>query len=185
MRTRPVPHALHERAHKSDGIRTARETDGKTKPGRRRFLSSGATRAREDDNWPGEKISHLRLKHRNCLAFPYDGLPILRVMRTNRCATSADAGLIASHRYACLRRWQERKLDPGRDAPQFVRGRANAAAGKYVGWIVLDGERPVASAGFSSSSGRRIHGSGERASRYLLNFWLSQSTAGRDWRVLW
>jgi ribosomal protein S18 acetylase RimI-like enzyme len=71
-------------------------------------------------------------------------------MRTTRNATSADAGLNAAHRHAMfaeMGKSDSSTLDEMRRnfVPWVER---MLATGKYVGWIVLDGERAVASGGF-------------------------------------
>jgi ribosomal protein S18 acetylase RimI-like enzyme len=96
-------------------------------------------------------------------------------MLTNRCATSADAGLIASHRYAMFAEMGKSEystLDEMRRnfVPWVER---MLAAGKYVGWIVLDGERPVASAGFFELEWPPHPWDPASEHRgYLLNFWV-------------
>lgn len=96
-------------------------------------------------------------------------------MLTNRCATSADAGLIASHRramFAEMGKSENSTLDEMRR--NFVPWVERVlAAGKYVGWIVLDGERPVASAGFFELEWPPHPWDPASEHRgYLLNFWV-------------
>ena len=70
-------------------------------------------------------------------------------MLETRAATAADAALISAHRkamFAAMGRTHESVLDAmGRNFEPWVS--RMIIEGKYAGWVTLDGERPVASAG--------------------------------------
>ena len=103
-------------------------------------------------------------------------------MRTTRNATPADAGLIAAHRHAMF-------AEMGKsDSSALDEMRRNflpwvermLAAGKYVGWIVLDGERPVASASFFELEWPPHPWDPASEHRgYLLNFWVEPEFRGQ------
>lgn len=70
-------------------------------------------------------------------------------MLVTRAATAADAALIASHRramFAAIGGFDEAVLDEVRRADEPWTARL-MQAGKYLGWISLDGTSPMASAG--------------------------------------
>jgi ribosomal protein S18 acetylase RimI-like enzyme len=70
-------------------------------------------------------------------------------MLETHTATTADAGLIASHRramFATMGGFPDSTLDLMCRSSEPWIGRM-VAAGKYLGWIASDGDRPVASAG--------------------------------------
>lgn len=101
---------------------------------------------------------------------------------TTRQATQADAELIAAHRHAMFT--EMGKSDP---APleemrrNFVPWVARMIpAGKYVGWIVEEGCRPVASGGFFELEWppHALDPGGEHRG-YLLNFWVEPGYRGR------
>lgn len=96
-------------------------------------------------------------------------------MLTTRKATVADAGLIAAHRRSMF-------AEMGRnDATTLEEMQRNfvpwvermLAAEKYVGWIVMDGERPAASGGFFELDWPpHPFDPGAEHRGYLLNFWV-------------
>jgi ribosomal protein S18 acetylase RimI-like enzyme len=95
-------------------------------------------------------------------------------MLTTRKATVADADLITAHRYAMF-------AEMGKDAAALEEMLRNflpwvqraIAAGKYVGWIVEEGDRVAASGGFFEVEWppHALDPAGERRG-YLLNFWV-------------
>ena len=95
-------------------------------------------------------------------------------MLTTRQATQADSELIAAHRCAMF-------AEMGRDSNALEEMRRNfvpwvegaIGGGKYVGWIVEDGDRVAASAGFLELEWppHALDPSCERRG-YLLNFWV-------------
>ncbi len=103
-------------------------------------------------------------------------------MLTTRLATPADSELIATHRHAMF-------AEMGRSDPAALEAmRCNfvpwvermLAGGKYVGWIVLDGERPVASGGFFELEWPPHPWDPASEHRgYLLNFWVEPEYRGR------
>ena len=103
-------------------------------------------------------------------------------MLTTRIATASDAGLIAAHRYAMFA--EMGKSDPSALAEMrrnFVPWvERMIAAGKYVGWIVEDDSRAVASAGFFLLEWppHPLDPAGEHRG-YLLNFWVEPLYRGR------
>jgi ribosomal protein S18 acetylase RimI-like enzyme len=103
-------------------------------------------------------------------------------MLTTRLATIADTALITAHRYAMFAEMGKSEkaalAEMSRNfAPWFER---MMAAGKYVGWIVEDGERPVASAGFFELEWPPHPFDPASVHRgYLLNFWVEPSFRGR------
>ena len=103
-------------------------------------------------------------------------------MLTTRKATQNDAGLIATYRHAMF-------AEMGRSDPAALEEmRCNfvpwaermIADGKYVGWIVEDGGRPVASGGFFELEWppHPLDPAGEHRG-YLLNFWVEPGYRGR------
>jgi ribosomal protein S18 acetylase RimI-like enzyme len=103
------------------------------------------------------------------------GFPILSTMLTTRCATIADAALLTAHRHAMFAEMgtsdDATLTEMSRNFETWIKQMLDA--GKYVGWVVEEGERAVASAGFfeldwpphpldPSGCGRG----------YLLNFWV-------------
>lgn len=99
------------------------------------------------------------------------------MMRT-RLATPADASLIADHRHAMFA--EIGKSDP--DALTTMRQsflpwvEEKIAAGRYVGWIVEEEGRAVASAGFFAMEWPPHPLDPEGLGRaYLLNFWVEPS----------
>jgi ribosomal protein S18 acetylase RimI-like enzyme len=103
-------------------------------------------------------------------------------MLTTRNATPADGGLIAAHRramFAEMGKSDNSTLDAMRRnfVPWVER---MLAAGKYVGWIVLDGVRPVASAGFFELEWPPHPWDPSSEHRgYLLNFWVDPEYRGQ------
>jgi ribosomal protein S18 acetylase RimI-like enzyme len=103
-------------------------------------------------------------------------------MLATRNATPADAGLIAAHRHAMfaeMGKSDNSTLDEMRRnfMPWVER---MLAAGKYVGWVVLDGERPVASAGFFELEWPPHPWDPASEHRgYLLNFWVEPAFRGQ------
>jgi ribosomal protein S18 acetylase RimI-like enzyme len=96
-------------------------------------------------------------------------------MLTTRNATPSDAGLIALHRYAMFAEMGKSENatleEMRRDFVPWVK--RMLAAGKYVGWIILDGERPVASGGFFELEWPPHPWDPTSEHRgYLLNFWV-------------
>jgi GNAT superfamily N-acetyltransferase len=98
-------------------------------------------------------------------------------MLNTRKATQADAELIAAHRNAMF-------AEMGQSNPGALEAmRRNfipwvermIGAGKYVGWIVEDGGRAVASGGFFELEWppHPLDPAGEHCG-YLLNFWVKQ-----------
>lgn len=75
--------------------------------------------------------------------------PYTQTMLETRIATTADAALIASHRramFAAMGGIEESVLDTiGRASEPWTRRMIEA--GRYLGWIMTDDGRPVASAG--------------------------------------
>jgi ribosomal protein S18 acetylase RimI-like enzyme len=103
-------------------------------------------------------------------------------MLTTRRATETDAELIAAHRYAMfaeMGKSESSVLDEMRRnfVPWVER---MLATQKYVGWIVLDGERAVASGGFFELEWppHPWDPLGEHRG-YLLNFWVEPEYRGR------
>ena len=103
-------------------------------------------------------------------------------MLTTRKATQADAELIAAHRRAMfteMGKSEQAALDEMRRnfVPWVER---MIACGKYVGWIVEDGGRAVASAGFFELEWppHPLDPEGEHRG-YLLNFWVEPECRGR------
>jgi len=99
-------------------------------------------------------------------------------MLTTRPATLDDAALITTHRRAMF-------AEIGKSKPEALDTMSlhfrpwverMIVAGKYVGWIVEDGGKPVASAGFFELEWppHPLDPAGE-ARGYLLNFWVEPS----------
>jgi len=103
-------------------------------------------------------------------------------MLTTRQATQADAELIAAHRHKMFS--EMGRCDPAaleemrRNFIPWV-GRM-IDAGKYVGWIVEDGGRAVASGGFFELEWppHALDPTGEYRG-YLLNFWVEPEHRGQ------
>ncbi len=99
-----------------------------------------ACRAREDDT-SFDGLSRSR---------GYMRFPILRIMLTTRLATVSDAVLITAHRkamFAEMGNGTESALEEmSRNFEPWVKRMMEAE--KYVGWVVEDRDRPIASAGF-------------------------------------
>jgi ribosomal protein S18 acetylase RimI-like enzyme len=103
-------------------------------------------------------------------------------MFATRQATLADAALIAQHRYAMFAEMNNSDLA----ALDLMRAnfvpwvQRMLTCGKYVGWIVEDGGRAVASAGFFELEWppHRLDPAGEHRG-YLLNFWVEPAFRGR------
>jgi ribosomal protein S18 acetylase RimI-like enzyme len=96
-------------------------------------------------------------------------------MLTTRRATPADGALIATHRqamFAEMGRDSEASLEKMRHHfLSWVEGMI--AAGKYVGWVVMDGDKPAASGGFFELEWPPHPLDPEAEHRgYLLNFWV-------------
>jgi ribosomal protein S18 acetylase RimI-like enzyme len=103
-------------------------------------------------------------------------------MLATRLATEKDAELITAHRYAMFAEMgkSERSILEGMQrnfAPWVER---MIAAGKYVGWIVEDENRPAASGGFFELEWppHPLDPAGEHRG-YLLNFWVEPKYRGR------
>jgi ribosomal protein S18 acetylase RimI-like enzyme len=103
-------------------------------------------------------------------------------MLTTRRATDADAELLAAHRHAMF-------AEMGKsDGPALDAMRRNfvpwvermIGAGKYIGWIVEENERPAASAGFFELEWppHPLDPASEHRG-YLLNFWVEPEYRGR------
>jgi ribosomal protein S18 acetylase RimI-like enzyme len=103
-------------------------------------------------------------------------------MLATRLATEKDAELIGAHRhamFAAMGKSDAAALDTMRG--NFVPWvEQMIAARKYVGWIVLDHDRPVASGGFFELEWppHPLDPVGERRG-YLLNFWVEPGFRGR------
>lgn len=103
-------------------------------------------------------------------------------MPTTRRATAADATLIAAHRYAMfaeMGKSDHASLDEMRRnfVPWVER---MILAGKYVGWIVTEETKPVASAGFFELDWppHPLDPAAEHRG-YLLNFWVEPEYRGQ------
>ena len=103
-------------------------------------------------------------------------------MLSTRLATASDAALIAEHRYAMF---QEMGKSTESSLTEMRRNfvpwaQRMIALGKYVGWILVDGEQPVASAGFFELEWppHPLDPAGEHRG-YLLNFWVDPDYRGR------
>ena len=103
-------------------------------------------------------------------------------MLTTRTATEADASLITTHRYrmfAEIGQTDEAALAAMRIhfEPWVER---MITRGKYVGWIVLDDGKPVASAGFFELdwAPHPLDPTAEQRG-YLLNFWVEPAYRSR------
>jgi ribosomal protein S18 acetylase RimI-like enzyme len=103
-------------------------------------------------------------------------------MLKTRQTTEADAELIAAHRHAMF-------VEMGKsEATALDEMRRNfvpwveqmIGTGKYVGWIVEENERPVASSGFFELEWppHPLDPAGEHRG-YLLNFWVEPEYRGR------
>jgi ribosomal protein S18 acetylase RimI-like enzyme len=103
-------------------------------------------------------------------------------MLTTRAATVSDSALIAAHRYAMfaeMGRSDHAALDEmQRNFVPWVE--RMIAAGKYVGWIVMDGRRSAASAGFFELDWppHPLDPASEHRG-YLLNFWVEPEYRGQ------
>ena len=109
-------------------------------------------------------------------------MPILSTMLATRLAAKKDAELIAAHRYAMFAEMGKSEglaLDEMRKnfVPWVER---MIATGKYVGWIVEDENRPVASGGFFELEWppHPLDPAGEHRG-YLLNFWVEPEHRGQ------
>jgi ribosomal protein S18 acetylase RimI-like enzyme len=103
-------------------------------------------------------------------------------MWTTREAILADAALIAEHRYAMFAEMgkSERAALDAMKSNFVPRVERMIEAGKYVGWIVMGGERPVASGGFFELEWppHPLDPAGEHRG-YLLNFWVDPEYRGK------
>ena len=102
-------------------------------------------------------------------------LPILRIMLTTRLAAISDAALITAHRdamFAEMGQSTESVLaEMSRNFEPWVERMMEAR--KYIGWLIEDGGRPVASAGFFELEWPPHPLDPASSHRgYLLNFWV-------------
>jgi ribosomal protein S18 acetylase RimI-like enzyme len=103
-------------------------------------------------------------------------------MLTTRRATSEDALLIASHRHSMFA--EMGKSEPAALEEMRLRfvpwAERMITAAKYVGWVVLDGEKPVASGGFFELDWppHPLDPTAEHRG-YLLNFWVDPAYRGQ------
>ena len=160
---------LSKRAQQGDRVRSTRHGDGKSQAG---------TQRRGVD---GERNGHDWMINGSWLSVASSGPPILGSMLTTRDAVAADAALIAEHRFAMfaeMGKSERTALDEMKR--NFVAWVVRMiGAGKYVGWIVMDEEGPVASGGFFELDWppHPLDPAAEHRG-YLLNFWVDPEHRG-------
>lgn len=114
------------------------------------------------------------------IAIQFDTVPIsyTGVMLTTRIATTGDIALITKHRHAMFAEIGWSTTDALATMSDHFRPWVERmmATGKYVGWVVEEEGKPVASAGFFELDWppHPFDPAGE-ARGYLLNFWVETS----------
>ena len=111
-----------------------------------------------------------------------ESVPILAVMLTTRFAAVSDVALITAHRRAMF-------ADMGTSEPSILAEMSRhfepwvkrmMDAGKYTGWVVEDGDLPVASAGYFELDWPPHPLDPAACHRgYLLNYWVEPKYRGR------
>jgi GNAT superfamily N-acetyltransferase len=108
--------------------------------------------------------------------------PILRIMLTTRLAAISDAALITAHREAMFAE-MGKSTEPvlaemSRNFEPWVKRMMEA--GRYIGWVIEDRSRPIASAGFFALEWPPHPLDPSSSLRgYLLNFWVEPKYRGR------